>query len=493
MNAVHGTTSRAMSGQQGKNGFGRMFPALEERRPTGLETAEEFGLPGGKMDAGQTTREQESPTMHAGFTFLGQFIDHDLTFDATSALDRQADVNGLADFRAPRLDMDNLYGAGPTATPLIYDQDSHQTKLVTSADGVDLGRAPKDVALIGDPRNDENLLLAQFHLALIKFHNRVVDRLRSGAITDAYGRSLPPMPPDEPRTEQPGVTLDRLLDVDNYYNEVFAAAQRLVRWHYQWIIVHEFLPLVADRDVVEDVLANGPRFFRPGDRPYIPVEFAAAAFRFGHPTVRSAYRVNETFTGKIFPDDPDQEPGRRTDLRGGPVDAPHAVDWSFLFPTGPERRAQFAKRIEARLNTQLLDLPVSAVPGAKTGALARPVASLAVRNLLRSEVLGLPSGQDVARKVGEVPLSDKELDTTGPIYLWYYVLKEAEVRGAGAHLGPVGSRIVAEVLIGLLDADPASYRSAYPRWEPTLGSPSGRFGVVDLLRFAGVVPEAPGR
>lgn len=492
MNAAHGSTSRAMTGQHGRNGFGRMFPALEARRPTGLEMAEEFGLPGGRMDAGQTTGEQESTRMHAGFTFLGQFIDHDLTFDATSALDRQADASGLTDFRSPRLDMDNLYGAGPTVTPHIYDQDSHQTKLVLAADGVDLARAANDVALIGDPRNDENLLLAQLHLALIKFHNRVVDKLRSGAITDAYGLFLPPEPPDEPRAEQPGATLEQLLDVDNYYNEVFAAAQRLVRWHYQWIVVHEFLPLIADPEVVADVRENGPRFFRPGDRPYIPVEFAAAAFRVGHPTVRSAYRINEDFTGKIFPDDPGRPADPRTDLRGGPVDAAHAVDWSFLFPASPARRAQFAKRIEARLNTRLLDLPVSAVPGGKAGALARPVASLAVRNLLRSEVLGLPSGQDVARKIGEIPLSDKELDTNGPAYLWYYVLKEAEVKADGAHLGPAGSRIVAEVLIGLLDADPTSYRSAYPRWRPTLGSPSGRFGIVDLLRFAGAVPEVTG-
>src|SRR5262249_18770102 len=151
--------------------------------------------------------------------------------------------------------------------------------------------------------------------------------------------------------------------------------------------------------------------------PFIPVEFTAAAFRFGHPTVRSAYRINEKFDGKIFPDDPDASAVLRTDLRGGPVDAEHAVDFSFLFPIDPHRRAQFARKIEAKLNTQLLDLPVSAVPGARAGALARPVASLAVRNLLRSETLGLPSGQDVARKLGEVPLTDEELETTGPIYL----------------------------------------------------------------------------
>lgn len=463
-----------------------MFPTLEPRRPTGIEQARKFGDPGGLMDGGQTTDDQLNPDFPTGFTYLGQFLDHDLTLDATSAFDRSDDPNGLTNFRSPRMDLDSLYGSGPVVSQAIYAADSFQTKLSTSPDGVDLARNADDVALIGDPRNDENLIIAQLHLAFVKFHNRVVDELRAGRITDALGRKLPPKPPDEPPTEQPGATLEELLDVDNYYNDVFAAAQRLVRWHYQWIIVHELLPTFADPAVVRDVEHHGPRFFHPGTRPFIPAEFAVAAFRFGHPTIRSSYRVNKDFTAKIFPDDPDADPTPRTDLRGGPVDAEHAVDWSFFFAVNSRRKPQLAKRIDATLNSQLLDLPISAVPGAKDGALARPVASLATRNLLRSETQGLPSGQDVARRIGEIPLSDKELGTDGPIYLWYYLLKEAEVRAGGRHLGPVGSRLVTEVLIGLLDADPTSYRSSFPAWRPTLAKRNGRFTIADLLRFARV-------
>ncbi|MDN3355599.1 heme peroxidase family protein [Actinomadura sp. DC4] len=496
MNALHGSTSRRFAGRAiaGAPGgdFGRMFPGLAARRPTGLKMARELGLPGGTMDGGQTTAEQESTHLHAGFTFFGQFVDHDLTLEPTSALDRVSETNVLPDVRPPRMDMDNLYGGGPTVNPHLYDRTSFDTKLLTSPDGVDLNRTAGGMALIGDPRNDENLLLAQLHLAFVKFHNRVVDGLRTDAITDALGQRVPAKPPDEPDTEQDGATLEQLLDVDNYHREVFAAARQLVRWHYQWIIVHEFLPMVADPAVVEDVLAYGARFFRPGVRPFIPIEFAAAAFRFGHPTVRSAYRVNRGFSGRIFPDDPEAPATPRTDLRGGPVDAEHAVDWSFLFPTDPGRPAQFARKIVATLNTQLLDLPVSAVPGAKDGALARPVASLAVCNLLRSEALGLPSGQDVARTIGEVPLTDEDLETVGPIYLWYYILKEAEVVAGGSRLGPVGSRVVAEVLVGLLDADSTSFRATYSRWQPTLGPRPGRFGIVDLLRFAGIAPPTGG-
>ncbi|GLY70474.1 hypothetical protein Atai01_70930 [Amycolatopsis taiwanensis] len=202
-------------------------------------------------------------------------------------------------------------------------------------------------------------------------------------------------------------------------------------WHYQWIVVHQFLPTVADADVIRDIERNGPRFYRPGGSPFIPAEFSVAAFRFGHPTVRSSYRVNEKFTGKIFPDAPKAPAEPRSDLRGGPVDAEHAIDWRLFFGIGRHDSPQFAKRIDATLNAQLLDLPVSAIPGANDGALARPVASLAVRNMLRSEALGLPSGQDVARKIGEVPLTDEQLGTEGPMYLWYYILKEAEVLAHG--------------------------------------------------------------
>jgi Animal haem peroxidase len=467
-----------------------MFPSLPARKPTGLPLAEEYGLPGGKMDGGPTTHHDDNPEVYAGFTYFGQFIDHNITFDPSSALNQVTEAASLTDFRPPRLDLANVYGAGPTVHPYLYDPDSHGTKLATSDDGVDLARTTTGVALVGDPRNDENMLLAQWHLAVIKFHNVLVDHLRAGKITDVFGGTLPHRPPDEPDTEQPGVPLDQLLDVENYYDEVFARAQQLARWHYQWIIVHEFLPAVGDPGIVTDIERNGTRFFRPGDHPFMPVEFSVAAFRaLGHPSVRSDYEVNAHFGAKIFPDDPDAPALPRTDLRGGPVDAAHAVDFSYFFPTDPAREPQRSKKIQAKLNTQLLDLPFTAVPGAKKGALARPVASLAVRNLLRSEAVGLPSGQDVARKIGQVPLTEEQLDFDGPAYLWYYILKEAEVHGGSARLGPVGTRIVAETLIGLIDADPNSYRSAYPEWRPTLGNSPTGFGIVDLLRVAGLAPH----
>jgi hypothetical protein len=473
--------------------FGRLFPTLDPRPPTGLAMAEEFGLPGGLMDGGETTHAQDNPTLDAGFTFFGQFIDHNITFDVTGQLGRQVDPEAVQNFRQPMLDLDHVYGSGPVADPLLYDPspDSHNTKLALSPDGVDLARTSAGVAMIGDPRNDENLLLSQLHLAFIKFHNRVVDALAAGEITDVFGDPFPSAPSTTP--PPPNATIDQLLAVRTYYDDLFDKAQQIVRWHFQWIIVHEYLPLVCGQESVDRVNRDGLQFYAPDGHPFIPVEFAVAAFRFMHPTIRSEYTINDKHTLSLFPlpdpvtgmiPPPPSNPHERTDLRGGRVAPEFAVDFTHFFTIDGNRIPQRAKRIEAKLNVRLLDLPpITDVPA----EIARQLRSLAVRNLLRSEAQELPSAQDIARKISEVPLSDAELGTTGPIYLWYYILKEADLRHNGGRLGPVGALIVTEVLLGLLDADPASYRSTYPIWTPTLANSEGRFGVAELLRFAGVV------
>lgn len=464
--------------------FGRMFPGLPPRPPGGLALAAKLGLPGGLMDGGQTTHDQENPEMDAGITFLGQFIDHNITFDPTSVLGRQVDPTAVRNFRPPRLDLDHLYGSGPGATPHLYDTTSHGTKLALADSGVDLARAGNDVALIGDPRNDENLLLAQLHLAFIKFHNRVVDELAAGAVPDALGQRFGPPPGGDPNRPDPDSPVAVLLEPRTYYDDLLAAAQQVVRWHFQWIVVHEFLPLVCGQDVVDDVLGGGRRYYRPDTEPFIPVEFSVAAFRFGHPTLRSVYVINEGYTASLFPTDPGAPLFPRRDLRGGPVTQEFALDYSKMFSTDDTRRPQRAKRITAQLNTFLLDLPfnISDVPA----EVPRALRSLAVRNLLRSETQELPSGQDVARRVGAEVLTEAELGFPGPAYLWYYLLKEAELRQHGVRLGEVGARIVAEVLIGLLEFDPMSYLTAFPAWRPTLADSDGRFGIADLLHHAGV-------
>jgi len=464
--------------------FGRMFPNLQPRAATGLAVAERMGLPGGLLDAGPITPDKLG-AIDTGFVYLAQFVDHTITFDPTSVLNQQVDPEAIQSFRPPRLDLDTVYGAGPTVDPYLYDQASLGTKLVVGPTGTDFARTAEGVPLIGDPRNDENMLIAQVHLAFIKFHNRLVDGLVDGTLTDVYGDRLRPRPEAPPAG--PGHALDDLLALERYHVEVLQKAQQLVRWHFQWIVVHEYLPKFVGQPLVDDIFANGLRFYDPFPTPFIPVEFAVAAFRFMHSTILPEYRVNERFAAPLFPADREAPQEPRADLRGGPLRPEHAVDWSFFFRTRPDREPQKAKALGASLTSVLLNLPVQAVPGGKPGALAPSLGSLAVRNLLRSETQRLPSGQDVARAMGEVPLTDAQLGTTGPIHLWYYVLKEAGVLGGGARLGPVGGRIVAEVLLGILQADPLSYRAAYPAWRPTLAGPDGRFGMVDLLRVTGLI------
>ncbi len=174
--------------------FGRLFPSLPPfaaDTPLLQRQLRRIGRAGGIMDArdapppadplAPNPRNRDSATMTAGFTFLGQFIDHDITFDPTSSLERQVDPEAIANFRTPAMELDNLYGSGRAASPHLYDQTSPGAiKLLLDHDAPrDLPRNSQNVAIIGDPRNDENLIVSQLHLAFIKFHNAAVDWVRS--------------------------------------------------------------------------------------------------------------------------------------------------------------------------------------------------------------------------------------------------------------------------------------------------------------------------
>ncbi len=344
-----------------------------------------------------------------------------------------------------------MYGSGPGANPHLYDQ-TDPDKLLTGTpeNPNDLPRNRQGTALIGDPRNDENLIVSQLQLAFLKLHNAVVDHLRAQGVKP---------------------------------HKVFQEAQRLVRWHYQWIIVHEFLPLLIGPHLVDEILRGGLRYYQPGTNPFIPVEFSVAAYRFGHSQVRAVYQINGRTTKALFelpffaPIQPDQ-----------------VIDWSNLFHVS-SKKPQFSRRIDARLARTLLELRPPIVPPG-TPAAQR---SLAVRNLKRGASFSLPAGQTVAKAMGVRPLSDEELGLAGldlpgggfdgAAPLWYYILKEAEVQAGGETLGQVGGRIVGEVLLGLLMADPVSYFHLEPHWQPDPAvAPEGQ--LVDLLKFAGVIPTA---
>lgn len=462
--------------------FGRLFGALPPfaaDNPSTRQALLELGQPGGIMDAQDPAASPKdliilpalnihnvnNPRMTAGMTFLGQFLDHDMTFDPTSSLERQADPEQITNFRTPTLELDHLYGSGPTVSPHLYQRHRPEKFLIESGGRKDdLPRNAEGTALIGDPRNDENLIISQLHLAFLKFHNAIVDRLATA-----------------------GLAGEELL---------FQEAQRLARWHYQWIILHEFLPLTCGETVVNDVLGHGRKFYRWRNEPYLPVEFTVAAYRFGHSQVRPSYRANFTgleggpFFAMIF-GDPGANLADPDDLRGGARAPRRFIGWPTFFNFG-DNNVRPNKKIDPKLSSALFALPPTVVPNP---SLPNNPASLAQRNLLRGLTFGLPSGQRVAKAMhldvmdpDSLPeLKALNLDRSTP--LWYYILKEAEVIAKGEHLGPVGGRIVAEVIIGLLQGDKQSYLSQDADWTPTLptvepGLQGQDFRMIDLLTVA---------
>ncbi|GHJ47605.1 ovoperoxidase [Catellatospora sp. TT07R-123] len=430
---------RAVDRPTGAARYGRMFPGLT---PLGTDPGllTRAGQSGGICDAAAVLDRLapggDDATEAAGWPFLGQLIAHDITADR-SPIGGGTDPEVLRNARAPKLNLEMVYSDGPIGSPFLYDLHD-PAKFLLSPDGGDVPRNQQGVALIGDPRNDSHLFALSLHVALLHAHNRVVDRLRAEGVPET---------------------------------EVFERARITVTWHYQWIAVHDFLPRLVGPDLVDQILAEGGRWFAPQpSQAFIPLEFADAAFRYGHGQIRHTYRLVDGGPAvPLFPD-----------LVGfGPVPADRRLDLAQVFDVPGHPPAQRAKRLDGRLAASLIGLPEQ-VTGAVDTAAYR---SLAVRDLLRGETTGLPSGEAVAALLGEEPLSADELERSWPdgTPLWFYVLKEAEQRGGGDRLGPVGGRIVAEVLIGLLRADPASYLSLEPDWAATLPAAGGAFGLADLL------------
>ena len=392
----------------------------------------------------------DNPGMVAGDTYFGQFIDHDMTLDRTPMPERQLDPKGLTNFDSPFFDLASVYGRGPQLDPQLYAADGVHMRIVRTAEGVeDLPRRDDGTALIGDPRNDENLILAQMHLLFLKFHNRLLDAALAAS---------------------------------------FAEAQRLTRWHFQYLIVNEFLKAVVGSELVAAMLPGTPpkakiSWYKPldADRPMMPIEYSVAGFRFGHSMVRAGYTLNAHGGVPLF--DP-----VRPDLRGArPLPAALEIDWWRFFPVpgAPTSPRNIARRIDSNLSIPLLNLPPTVVTD--------PMVSLAKRNLIRGKRLGLPAGQDVAKAMKLTALTNAQLGLPDPknagwggkAPLWFYVLREAELVNGGSRLGPIGSRLVAEVIIGILNCDKSSYVFDKTPFKPHPAiAPTGEFTMGHLAAFA---------
>lgn len=444
----HGTQALKGLGAHCKRGhqatrddrFGRLFPDLAPAYVP-ADVLAEIGKQGGPMDGGK--KASRTKTVPVGHVFFGQFVDHDITLDLTSSLGAVAD-EGLPNFRTPTLDLDCVYGAGPEDAPFMYVQGGPfgGAKLLTGADvdpgdvatANDLLRSVNGRAIIGDHRNDENRIVSQLQLAMIRFHNDICDKIH--AATGAEGHDL------------------------------YVEARREVTWHYQWGVVNDFLVAMCGDAVVWDILSCGRKYYCPVE-PFIPVEFSVAAYRFGHSMapmkiqIQSGAKAFELFG---------------TELGNGfsPVASQDAiVDWRELMFFPDKAGVQLAEKMDTKLATDLLDLPF----------ITSGESSLATRNLLRGNSFLLPGGDKVAELMGRHPkeiqaVRDKvEKMSKGRIRegipLWLYILAEAAEVGRENHegkfekgegLGPVGARIVAEVLIGLLEEDPRSYLGANRNW-----------------------------
>lgn len=472
--------------------FGYMFPEVaqnpnntlactEENRTLLIELGDALGE---KSDDPST-----DSVIPAGYTYLGQFIDHDITLDPFSTLDCGQDPHKTQNFRTPALDLDAIYGRGPAVDPFLYDHDPNLgigagiklllgTNRPTGPGGPrglngipgiptnsDLPRTSDFTAIIGDPRNNENLLVSQLHHAMLKFHNAVVDHLIMKGQTG---------------------------------DDLFEKAREIVTHHYQWVVIYDFLRRIVG-DAVINLVKNGHQRFFKVDKIFMPVEFSVAAYRFGHSMIRTDYHIN----------DGDFNPATLIELFEFvrvprlPVFSNWVVDFNRLFETGRELPINYAKKIDTHLSKQLESLP-GADP---TDRIMR---TLAIRNLLRGLAFGVPTGQSVAEYMGGVPLTEsmikenatpKELEilnTCGgrllkKTPLWYYVLKEAELTG-GNSLGQVGARIITEVFIALLETDKRSFLNRKGGFTPHLprinGKAAGDYDMADILHFSGVLrPE----
>jgi Animal haem peroxidase len=401
--------------------YARMFPELPS-----FQADEQFlhtlGRAGGFCDCGDIGDAPESlGEAAAGWPIFGQFVAHDITADR-SKLVSHANLTELHNARSPKLNLESLYGDGPTGHPFLYQRDD-PAKFLLGLDGADVQRNADGIAVIGDPRNDSHMLMSQLHLAMLKAHNAFVDEARLSGVPE---------------------------------NCVFDEATRQLRWHYQWFILHEFLPALVGENLVDDVLRNGPRWFRPVHGSFIPLEFADAAYRYGHCQIRHRYRLNlHSDPVPLFPD-----------LLGfRPVPREHEVDWTLFFDAPGATPAQRSKKIDGKLVRALIELPVAVTGDVEV----EDYHSLAVRDLQRGQGVGLPSGEAVAHHIGIAPLTAEQVGIAstgwhGETPLWFYILREADVCTGGNRLGPVGGRIVTEVLVGLIDADATSFRQSSPKW-----------------------------
>ena len=409
--------------------FSRLFPELE---PLIIDD-EKLKKLNATMIEKPNTPESDSKVISNGISIFSQFLAHDITFDTTGAFSGANNISQLQNDRTINLDLDCVYGQ--KTKDFLYDAKDTDKILLGKqyrsgkTSWYDLQRNSQGKAIIPDARNDENIIVNRIQVLFIQFHNKMVDHLRD----------------------------------KKFQGNVFNEARRLVIWHYHWLIIYEYLYKIMDWKIFEDILKNGCRYYT---QPYsLPLEFSGAAFRAGHSQTRDLNRINKTTEKKLF------DLGFFTTMKEN-------VDLHYIFNFGDDK-CQFAKLIDTKIAKSFQNIPF-------IKSKVKEERSLAYRNLKRGVSYGLPSGEDMANRIGVEPIKvaeTKKLKLSGTP-LWFYILREAELRGhEGEHLGPVGSTILGECFFTIMRNDDFSFLKLHPLWKPTLGKDIGEFEFTDLVRF----------
>lgn len=413
----------------------------------------------------------------AGMTFFGQFVDHDVTLDATSEIGRAISPASVRNVRTPALDLDCIYGDGPEASPHLYSP-KHGGYLLfgNSQNALDLPRNSQGTALIGDARNDENHILSQIQGAFICLHNIVVTKMQ--ADNSLAGKAMD------------GISSEAMAEMPSE-SMIFQAARRAVRLHYQWLVLHDFLEAFVDEEVLASVRAHFdagtlPKPFKD-DSPVMPLEFSVAAFRFGHATVQPEYALNDDQPSFPLFELMRPEFTWRTEGKN--------VMFTRLFDFPGNAKFQKARPIGLDLASVIYALPfvghgftVSDSLGRRFDVAKEQAQKLPLRNIVRDRyTMHIASGQQMAdlMHVPRIPapkaLTDHGITKTP---LWFYCLQEAESHGG--KLGPVGGTIVATVLMRLLHLSPDSLlcsASGFVPWRELGATSSGGYSMGHMLKF----------
>lgn len=469
-------TLRSLRMDAQENPFSRFFDEDGPQHPLDeLVALQTMANPPGTQPMVDNANPPPDSNTPAGFTFLGQFIDHDITLtmprqQPAPPLEQIASRHQFFNARSATLDLDSVFGFGPehdldNGGVLFRPDYTLKTGPDTGNAAWDLARDGQGRALIGDPRNDENVIIAGIHASFVHAYNRM-------------------------HAAEPGSKTER-----------YVAARMRLYHTYQYIVLNDYVRRFVPDDVVADVLRRGAPLYsammrREGRaQPLMPIEFSVAAFRFGHSQVRPGYVMNRGANAGAgtFPT-PGGPPGEG--LNGGrPIPENLAFNHAVFFHDGQPFPQPFnrARRIDTKLSLPLFFLRSPGIPQGEVGTTPDGNQQLAKRNLLRGRQFRLVDGQTAARLAGEEALRAEQIALTSAAMtastpLWFYLLREAELAG-GEKLGRLGGRLLAETFVGILLHSQNSFLRLQPQgWIP----PGGMTTMAKLMEFA-ALPLPAGR